>query len=91
MVVEALIAAGDNYPSVKELMLEYIDELVQGTAKELRSAYPNAASRHCWRVAYGIVSICFNQESLSPLGLPPKYLKAARSCSKVLIQSFEEP
>ena len=90
MVVEALIAAGDKYPQVQQLMLDYIDDLVQATAKELQAANPNAPRQRCWGAAYGIVSICFNQESLSPLGLPPRYLKAARSCSEVLIQSLRE-
>ena len=89
MVVEALIAAGDKYPKVRELMLGYVDDLVSQTAVELRSAYPQATKQRCWGVAYGVVSICFNQESLSPLGLPSKYLTAARACSERLIQSLE--
>jgi AcrR family transcriptional regulator len=89
LVVESLIAAGDQHPNVRTLMLDYIDDLVAKTAKELRSAFPNATSGRCWSVSYGIISICFNQESLSPLGLPAKFLKAARACSKHLIQTLE--
>lgn len=89
LVVEALIAAGDRYPAVKKLVLGYIDDLVTKTAGVIRLNYPDTTARQCWNTAYGVVSICFNQESLSPLGLPAKYLKAARACSKLLIESLE--
>lgn len=88
LVVEALIAAGDEYPRVRQIMAEYIDDLVSITAQQLRLEYPSATRQQCWNVAYGVVSICFNQDSLSPLGLPRKYLSAARSCSRGLIESL---
>ena len=89
LVVESLIAAGDKYPDVRQLMFGYVDDLVGDVSKQLRLAFPEAGKSKCWAVAYGIVSICFNQESLSPMNLPPKYLKAARVSSEALIQSLE--
>lgn len=89
LVVEALIAAGDEYPAVQTLMLDYVDDLVSGTAAELRKAFPDTSRARCSEVAYGVVSICFNQESLAPLGLAPRYLRSARNCSRILIESLE--
>lgn len=89
LVVEALIAASGEYPAVQTLMLGYIDDLVSGTASELQTAFPESGRTRCWEVAYGVVSICFNQESLSPLGLSPRYLRSARNCSKLLLESLE--
>ena len=89
LVVEALIAAGEQYPDVRKLMFGYVDGLVTKLAKQLRLAFPKARKQDCWNVAYGVVSICFNQESLSPMQLPPKYLKAARTCSEALVNSLE--
>jgi len=89
LVVEALIAAGDKYPNVRELMLSYVEDLIKQITRELVAVFPSANRQRCWEVAYGIVSICFNQESLAPLGLTPKYLKAARSSARILIQSLE--
>ena len=89
LVVEALIAAGEQYPAVRELMFGYVDGLVRDLSNQLRLAFPKASQPDCWNVAYGIVSICFNQESLSPMKLPARYLRAARACAKVLIQSLD--
>ncbi|MGZ0173603.1 MAG: TetR/AcrR family transcriptional regulator [Planctomycetales bacterium] len=89
LVVEALIAAGDRYPNVRQLMLAYVEDLIQQIAKELAAAYPAATNQRRWAVAYGLVSICFNQESLAPLEVPGKYLKAARSSARILVQSLE--
>ena len=69
-------------------MLDYVDDLVSGTAAELRKAFPDTSRARCSEVAYGVVSICFNQESLAPLGLSPRYLKSARNCSRILIESL---
>ena len=88
LVVEALIAAGDAYPRVRNLMSEYVEELVSITGQQLRLAYPNSTRQQCWNVAYGVVSICFNQDSLWPLELPAKYLNAAKTCSRRLIESL---
>ena len=89
LVVEALIAASEQNSQVRSLMFSYVDGLVGDLSKQLRVAFPNASSQKCWSVAYGVVSICFNQESLSPMRLPPKYLRAARSCSEALIYSLD--
>jgi len=90
LVVESLIAAGDKYPNVRMLMLTYVEDLIQQISKELAVAYPAATNQRRWAVAYGLVSICFNQESLAPLELPGKYLKAARTSARILIQSLED-
>lgn len=88
LVVEALIAAGDSYPKARTLMLGYVEHLVDQITDQLRLAYPRATRPRCWNVAYGVVGICFNQESLSPLGLPKAYIKASRKCSEILIASL---
>ena len=88
LVMESLIAAAPEYPEIRHLMSEYIDELVTLTGKQLRTVYPRATRQQCWSVAYGIVCICFNHESLVPLNLDPKYLKAARDTARRLAESL---
>jgi hypothetical protein len=71
-------------------MFDYVEHLVEQIAGQLRLEYPTATRSRCWNVAYGVVGICFNQESLSPLRLPNPYLKVARKCSESLIRSLKQ-
>ena len=88
MACEALIGSADKYPRVRKLMTSYVDDLVVASARLLRSAFPEAGHARCWAVAYGVVGLCFNQESLRPLQLPPRYPKAVRTCVDTLIESL---
>jgi len=88
LIVESLIAAAEKYPRIRELKTEYIEELVATTADQLRQEYPTVTRQQCWAVAYGVVCICFNQESLVPLQLPNKFLQAARNSARRLIESL---
>ncbi len=90
MVVESLIAAADTYPEVSQLMTEYIDGLTHQSAALLKQEFAGTSHQKCWSVAYGLICLCFNQESLTPLQLPAKYTKAAKSCAEVLIDSLRE-
>jgi len=89
LVVESLIAAADQYPRIRELMTNYVEQLVTTTSGQLRREFPDATRKQCWAVAYGIVCICFNQESLTPLRLEDKFLQSARTCAKTLIDSLK--
>lgn len=91
LVVEALIFAAEQYPRIRELMTEYINDLVRTTAEQLQQEFSSATRQHCWSVAYGVVSLCFNQESLISLHLPKKFLEAARYSARQLIESLDEP
>ncbi|MGB0580489.1 MAG: TetR/AcrR family transcriptional regulator [Limisphaerales bacterium] len=88
LVIEGLIAAGEQRPEVRRLMSDYIEDVVSMTAEQLALAYPLAKRTDCWSVAYGVVSIWFNNDSLAPLQLPPKYLKAARTTARRLIDTL---
>lgn len=90
LAVESLIAAGEDYPKVRELMTAYVEGVVSMAAEQLRLAYPKAGRSQCWTVAYGLVGICFNHSSLSPLSLPTKYLKAARTSARALIETLAD-
>ena len=89
MVIESLIAAADEYPTVRTLVTEYVNTLTERISRSLRSLYPQATRQRCWQVAYGIVGICFNEHSLVSLALPAKYSKASRACAMLLVESLE--
>ena len=88
LVIEGLIAAGEQRPEVRRLMSGYIEDVVSMTANQLALAHPQAKRIDCWSVAYGVVSIWFNHDSLAPLQLPTKYLKAARATARRLIDTL---
>ena len=90
LVIESLIAAGDDDPVVQQKMREYVDQFVKRVAEQLRLEYPNRSPQQCWRVAYGAVAICFNEASLVPLDLPNRFSNASRHCVQVLLDSLRD-
>ncbi len=89
LVVEALIAEGAVNPVVRESMSGYVERLVEVIGAQLRLIHPKAGRGACWSVASGLICLCFNDQSLRPLGLPPKYSKAARGCAERLLDSLQ--
>ena len=88
LVIESLIAAAESNEEIRESMATYIDDVVGMVTSQLRLEFPERSRKTCWAVAYGVVCIWFNQESLGPLRLSPKYLKSARGSMQVLDDSL---
>ena len=88
VVIESLIAAAEEYPQVQEQMTSYVDYVVAVIAEQLSSEFPSRSKQECWQVAYGVVCIWFNQESLMPLQLPRRYVQAARESLRHLINTL---
>ncbi|MEM8668167.1 MAG: TetR/AcrR family transcriptional regulator [Planctomycetota bacterium] len=89
LVIEALIAASEHYEEVREHMSRYMDDVVSLMTEQLQLEFPKRSKSECWSVAYGVVCIWFNQESLVTLDLPAKYLKSARISMRALIESLK--
>lgn len=85
LVMEALIGGAREYDELQTMLTKYIDDLIAQVAKILRCEFLNAKPAACWSVAYGLISICFNHESLVPLDLPAKYRRGARDAAKTLM------
>lgn len=90
-VLESLIAISASSPDIQRKMLDYVDGLVVRASAMLNQSYANASKKDCWTVAYGVVSICFNQESLVALEPPPKYARAAKAAAWALVRTLEVP
>ena len=88
LLLESLIAASDEYPRIRELMFGYVERLITCVSEQLKIDHPDTSAKECWHVAFGVVSMCFNYESLLPLKLPPKYSRAARDCCQRLIATL---
>jgi len=89
LVVESLIAASATSTEIQKKMRGYVEYLIERSSELLRQSYPASSKQQCWSVAYGVISICFNHESLTPLQPPPKYLRAAKSSARALIDTLE--
>ena len=88
LIIEALIGAAGEFPKVRKLVFEYIDDYIQLVAKQLKQISPGRGRQTYWDVAYGLVCISFNHESLQPLALPSHYLRGARKIARSLIDSL---
>ena len=90
LVMEQLIAAAGRYPQIKAWISAWLEDFVAKLGALLGQAYPDADAKRCWAVAYGIISIYFNQESMGPLDLADSYREAARANSARLLDSLSE-
>ena len=89
-VLESLIAISATSADIRRKMFDYVDGLVERSATMLHQSYTNASKKDCWTVAYGVVSICFNQESLAALEPPSKYARAAEAAAWALVRTLED-
>ena len=88
-LANALTAAADRYPSVAQTMKNWIAEFDQRFQIELKAAHPGAAPEDIAAAAFGIISIYFNIDALSPLKLPERYGAAAKTAALKLIEGLE--
>lgn len=88
LVMEHLIAASRNTPLIRKLMSDWLHSFVEKLANYLNACREQANSTACWHVAYGIIGIYFNHESLAPLGLHQDYATGARAAVEALIESL---
>ncbi len=89
LVVEALIAASAADRQMARRMRRYVDEFTEVVAKTLRNEFPNATRDDCLDVAAGIVGICFNVESLSPLGKIDDIRRSSHNAARRLVSTLK--
>ncbi|MCP3913987.1 MAG: hypothetical protein GY711_00345, partial [bacterium] len=87
VVAEALIAAAETNAEIGDLMTALIHETVATVTDLLRLEYPDADAKSTGTVAYGVVGISLNHESLAPLALPPRYRRSAKAAASGVIHS----
>ncbi len=90
LLVEALIAASDDYPELGKWMARLVTRTVDAVSAVLEVNFPARESREVWAVAYGVVSVSFNDGSLGMLGLPKRFRAAALESSRRLISTLAD-
>lgn len=88
LVTESLIASADRYPEIGQFMRQFIDDYTEVISRRLKLIHPDSSPSKRWQVAYGILSILFNDASLIALNMPHKYERAARFSIERLIDSL---
>lgn len=88
LLAEALIAASTGFPHVAEQMRALIESTVTTVRRILARRHPERSQSELWDVAYGLVGLSFNHESLSQLALPPRYRRGALASARCLLQSL---
>ncbi len=87
-VVEAMIAAAARDDHLRTLVKAWFDDFIQAVADILCRHFPSADKSRCWSVAYGVVGIYYNHESLAQLNLPDTYRRAARAAAESLVETL---
>lgn len=88
VLFEALIGATDEYPDAGRLMTKLVRKTVDRVAAILEADFAEADPKDVWNVAYGVVGVSFNHDSLVQLALPPKYRRGALDAARRLIASL---
>ena len=88
VLVEALIAEAEAVPRVGELMTSTVVETIDVVRDLLCLEFPDAGRKVVWEVAYGVVGISFNHQSLAILSLPSRFGRAAWSAARALIETL---
>ena len=88
LIVESLIAEAGEDQEIRDIVTAVVEETIAVVRDGLRLAYPKASAKQAWTVANGVVGICFNHSSLTPLGLPKRHDEAARRSARLLIETL---
>ena len=88
LVMASLIfAAGRNSP-LQNLMRDWIQNYTNEYVGLLRGDYPDASDKQLEAVAFGLVSLYFNLDSLSPLNLGTDYRESAKEAALRLVSTL---
>ncbi|MCZ4282227.1 TetR/AcrR family transcriptional regulator [Kiloniella laminariae] len=88
LVISALTFSAGNDPDLAKMLRNWINSFTQDIQTILGSIFPQAKREQVDAVAFGLVSLNFNLDALSPLNIGPEYRRAARTCAESLISTL---
>jgi len=91
LVMESLIFSAGRDPELKQLMQDWFHHFVEGIRQVLQQDYPNIDVTTLQATAFGIISLYFNVDSLTPLGKSEDYRQLAYQAAKQLLIPLEKP
>lgn len=89
LVIESLIFSANHNASLRKKMQKWLQRFTDDLTDILKATYQGKSDLELAAVSFGLISIYFNLDSLSPLGLNHLYRKPARQAAKQLIHSLK--
>ncbi len=90
LVMDILIARADQHAECRQLIADFVEDLICQVAEELRLCFPSAPKGRSFGVASTVVAVSLCAESLGPLKLHSKYRKAWKSTAQQLVAALGE-
>lgn len=90
LVIESLIFSASRDDLLKIRLQSWVNHFIDSIAQILDSEFPDNTRQDIHAVAFGIISLYFNLDSLSPLGLAEDNRRSALSAAKKLIGTLIE-
>ncbi|MCO4758868.1 MAG: TetR/AcrR family transcriptional regulator [Oceanospirillaceae bacterium] len=89
MVIESLIFAAGRDAVLQKKMKNWMQHFSATVTEILRHYYPQASEQDLAAVSFGLVSLYFNLDSLSPLAMTDIYRVPARQAAEQLVRSLK--
>lgn len=87
---EALIAAAPRFPKVKKHLLDWYSDISDHYTHVVQIQYPDADYQDCQDVAFGIIGIYFNTDSMGPIANGTVYRSAGRRAALRLLKTLAQ-
>ncbi len=89
LVIESLIFSANHNPALRKKMQQWLKRFTDDLRRILGDTFIQAGDDELKAVSFGIISIYFNLDSLSPLGMNHLYRKSARTAAQLLMNSVK--
>ncbi|MEG3637968.1 TetR/AcrR family transcriptional regulator [Magnetococcus sp. PR-3] len=88
LVIESLIFSAGHNPALQKRMQHWMHTFSEDLFKLFQRDYPQVDEAALRAVSFGIISLYFNLDSLSPLGMSTQYRPSAQEAAKRLVASL---
>ena len=88
LVIESLIFSAGRDAHLRKRMQSWMQRFTDDTVSLLKRDYPAAGTDQLNAVAFGLISLYFNLDSLAPLDMNQQYRQPAQEAAQYLINSL---
>lgn len=89
LVIESLIFSANHNPTLRKKMQQWLQRFTDDLGHIMGEVFSDKSEEDLKAVSFGIISIYFNLDSLSPLGMNHLYRKPARHAASLLIHTLK--